>query len=393
MKNIYNLRNNQKPPEKWQFWLIIAGRGFGKTLAGSHCLIDFIRKKEKFSIGLIGSTIKEVKNVMLNGISGLLTLSHQYNLSIETYWSDNKIIIENTIIYLFSSEKPDSLRGFQMDCIWIDELAKFSNPQEIINQSILSNRLGFPQFIITTTPRPLKVFDFLKNQKNVVLYQGSSYENKEFLPDSYFNMIDQWKNTLLGRQEIYGEILLTNSSPWQGYQFKYINNYNHLINYVVSIDPAIVSNGNTTGIILAAYDVYLQKIIILEDFSIQNSVDNWINCVINICHQYSIETIVIETNQGGDLLEYALNKNLNHSIKIIKFFAHHNKYSRSLATAQLYWQNFIFHSKPLPFLEKELLEFEGSLDRVDSLVWAVEYLTNNCNNLKKYNETNIWFCY
>lgn len=391
MQNYYNLRFNQQPPQEyWRFWVIVAGRGFGKTLAGAHCILNFIRSQQKISIGLLGASIKEVKNVMLWGNSGLLTLCNIYGIDFKTFWSDNKIIIDKTTIYLFSAEKPDNLRGFSMDCVWIDELAKFNGPQEVLNQVILSTRLGDPQFIITTTPKPLKIFEFLKSQDYNFWSRGSSYDNKEFLPASYFNLIDQWKNTPLGRQEIYGEILITNPSPWSNYCFQYKNSL-HLNNYVLSIDPGIVKNGNTTGIILAAYDIILNKIIILEDFSLQNSVENWIQYVVKICQQYPIGTIAIETNQGGDLLEYALNKDLNKTINIVKFFAHHNKFSRSLAAAQLYWQNFIFHQKPLPLLEQELLEFEGSLDRVDSLIWAIEFLINNINKNHILNH-DIWFC-
>jgi phage terminase large subunit-like protein len=365
------LRENQKPPqEHWRFWSIIAGRGFGKTLSGAHCIINFIKNKTKKSIGIIGHTVPDIKNVMVYGPSGIIPLAHSYGLNYKINWSQYTISMDDAIIYIFSGDYYDKLRGFQLDCVWIDELAKFHNPQELINQVIFASRLGDPQFIITTTPRPLSVFEFLKNQKFSFMTHGSSYDN-HCLPPAYKDLIDQWAMTPLGQQEIFGKILSNNPSPWANYRFKYQQPV--LNNYILSIDPAVTNTGHMTGIILASYDYSQDKIIIVDDFSVETSLDNWINYVVQLIQEYTIETIVIETNQGGDLLEYSINKTLDKKINIHKFFARHNKYSRSLSTAQLYWQNFIFHYKPLPSLEKQLLEFSGTLDRLDALVWAVEF--------------------
>jgi phage terminase large subunit-like protein len=370
---MYTLRPNQKPPKKkWRFWSIIAGRGFGKTLAGAHCLVNFIKNNTKQSIGLIGHTIADVKNIMIYGPSGILHLMELNNITYKFQWKDNKLYAGTTTIYIFSGDRYDKLRGFQLDCIWADELAKFRDPQQLINQMIFATRLGFPQFIITTTPRPLAVFEFLKKQSLSFFSEGSSYENKN-LPHSYIDLIDQWKKTPMGRQEIFGEILNTNPSPWAQYSFDYDDD-DHWINHVLSVDPSVVAKGHTTGIIWAAYNYKTEKFVVIDDFSIQSSVENWINRVVKILQTHKIKNLIIETNQGGDLLEYAI-KNQWSSVNITKVFATHDKYSRSMATAQLYWNDKIVHSKPLFFLEEQLQNFSGTLDRVDGLVWAIEYLS------------------
>ena len=374
MNNAYILRDNQKPPnEYWRFWSLIAGRGFGKTLAGSHCILNFIMENKKFSLGLMGATFKDVKNIMLDGPSGLLTLFHNYGIKYHIQWHFNKILINDITIYLFSAERYDNLRGFSLDCIWIDEIAKFSKPQETLNQLLLCCRKNEPQFIITSTPRPLSIWEFLKQQKFSFFTHGSSYDNNN-LPDAYLDIITQWSHTPLGRQEIFGEIHQQNPSPWHNYKFQYKNYDNHC-HYILSIDPAVSSHGNTTGIILLAQCNH--EIIIVDDFSIQDGVDNWIQIIGKICDQYWVQTIVMEVNQGGDLLEYAIKNSYKQSIPIYKCFARHNKFSRSLSTAQLYWQNKIFHSKPLPILEQQLIQFNNEMDRIDALVWGVEYFIKN----------------
>ena len=250
------LRKNQKPPKKgWRFWSIIAGRGFGKTIAGAHAIINFIKNKEKKAIGIIGHTIADIKNIMVYGPSGLLPLAQDYGIPFSIHWMENKIrFFDDVLVYIFSGDRYDKLRGFQLDCVWVDELAKFRDPQQLVNQMIFSTRIGNPQFIITTTPRSLGVFKFLQQQKASIFTRGSSYENKH-LPSSYKNLIDQWAHTPMGRQEIFGEILNTNPSPWANYQFIY-DTPKDLTNYVIAIDPSVSSHGHNTGIIVAAYDPY-----------------------------------------------------------------------------------------------------------------------------------------
>ncbi len=385
------LRKNQHPPKKnWRFWSIVAGRGFGKTLAGAHAIMDFIRKKEKKAIGLIGHTLADIKNIMVYGPSGILPLAHQYVIPFSIHWLENKIkFFDDIFVYIFSGDHYDKLRGFQLDCVWVDELAKFRDPQQLINQIIFATRLGHPQFIITTTPRPLSVFQFLQQQKQSFMTTGSSYENKH-LPATYIQLINQWSHTPMGQQEIFGKILKTSSSPWHQYQFIY-GCANDLSNYVLSIDPSVTSQGHTTGIILGAHCRHNDTLVVVDDFSMQTSVENWINYVIKILNNYKfIKHLIIETNQGGDLLTYTIEKSIDRPIHIHKVFATHDKYSRSLSTAQLYWKNSIIHQKPLPLLEEELLNFTGTLDRVDALVWAVEFLIKN-KSIPAF-ALGFWYC-
>ena len=355
-------------------------------------MIFLIKNRLKLNIGLIGATHGETRKIMLEGPSGILNLAHEEQLNYRYYTAQGKIIFENGCkIFLFSSEKYEALRGFEFDCIWADEFAKFYKPEETLQQMIFCCRSVKPQFILTTTPRPLKVLQELIKRKGVKLVRGSSYENKKNLASSYLKLIQQFENTPLGQQEIHGMILDdSGDSPWSGTKILYyVPKEENLIYRTLAVDPS-VANGNETGIILAAYDKSMEKIIILEDFSLSDQVSNWVPYLCELIPRENIHYLAIETNQGGDLLQYTLNHYVPYRISINKFFARENKQTRAMSIAYLYRQGFILHEKKLPLLEEQMLFFQGSLDRVDALVWAVESILKTLREKGKKPDCKFW---
>ncbi len=211
-------RDSQKiPPGDWQVWLILAGRGFGKTRTGAETIRRWIDQKKCRRVALVADNERDARQVMVEGISGLLAVYPPENRP--TFFpSKGEIRWPNgALATVFSAESFDRLRGPQFDGAWVDELAKFPRPEEVWDQLMFGLRLGeHPQVIVTTTPRPLPFLQRLMDASTSVLTRGSSYENMENLSPTFISQIlDKYKNTTLGAQEIFAEILTQDSrSLW-----------------------------------------------------------------------------------------------------------------------------------------------------------------------------------
>lgn len=205
------LRDKQKLPSKdWTHWIVSAGRGFGKTLTGSHGVNELVLNHNYRRIGLIGQTITEVKSIMVEGVSGLLSVNPHLklaNANRSLHWENG------AVAFLFGGEQYNKLRGYQFDLVWIDEFAKIKHGMELIEQVYLCLRLGeVSRMIITTTPKDTLAMRYILKIKDAIVINGSSYENDN-LSTNFFNNIDQYKNTAFGLQEIEG-ILISDSCLW-----------------------------------------------------------------------------------------------------------------------------------------------------------------------------------
>ncbi len=201
-------QNQLEPDEGWRIWLILAGRGFGKTRTGAETIKSWVQQKKATHIALIGDTERDVEDVMIHGTSGLLSLYPKEDCPI--YRSSRKTLEWpcGAIAQVFSSVSYDQLRGPQFDAAWVDELAKFYNAQETWDQLMFSLRLGTnPRVIVTTTPRPIPLLQTLMKDPTCYITRGSTYDNKDNLPEAFLNHImESYEGSSLGRQEIHGEI-------------------------------------------------------------------------------------------------------------------------------------------------------------------------------------------
>lgn len=208
-----NARKNQKTPDgNWRIWLILAGRGFGKTRTGAETIRQWVTSGMYKRIALIGDTWTSAVNVMVEGVSGLLACHPPTNRPIFEK-SKRKIIWPNgAVAEIFSSEAYEQLRGPQFDAAWIDELAKFRYIEQTWNQLMLGLRLGSnPRCIVTTTPRPIPFIQSLLKQDHTYVTRGSTLENKENLAKDFLETIlHQFEGTRLAEQEIKGHILSSN---------------------------------------------------------------------------------------------------------------------------------------------------------------------------------------
>ena len=197
------------PPGNWAVWLILAGRGWGKTRTGAEWVRSQAEGSKAARIALVGATASDVRDVMIEGESGILAISPDHNRPI---YSPSKRRLEwanGAIAVAYSAEEPDRLRGPQHSAAWIDELAAFANLEATWSMLQFGMRLGKnPQQLITTTPRPLKLLKQLIARPNSVVTRGSTYDNRKNLPPSFFSqIITKYEGTRLGRQELEAELL------------------------------------------------------------------------------------------------------------------------------------------------------------------------------------------
>ena len=417
-------RDKQKIPSgNWFTWLILAGRGFGKTRTGAESVMQLICSNNYKSIGLIGKSINETKQIMFEGPSGILSTTfakilnkanefeHQRKLnklalrsdvnnnkykqlSFKYYSSKKQIEWNNgAIIYMLSGDKPNSIRGFQFDLVWIDEFAKFLNPPELLQQVFFSLRLGDnPKCIITTTPKPLKILKELSDDKSVYVTNGSTFENEKYLSKQFLNLIKlKYNNTFIGKQELFGELIMEKeNSLWKRHNIQYKKiELDCLEKIVIGIDPAVTSNKNSdeTGIVVAGISID-NNIYVIDDLSGKYKGSEWAKIVVKASIDYKADYVVVETNNGGDLVTENL-KSIDSILPIRNVRAIKGKVARAEPISILYESNRVFHFKEFNELEEHMCnmsydnEKEGySPDRVDALVWAISelrntYLTNN----------------
>ena len=308
------------PLGDWNVWLILAGRGFGKTWTGAYDIVNYAMTHPNTISAVLAPTFGDLRRVCFEGVSGinqLIPIECYHNSKASGYnrstseiklWNGSKIVG-------FSASEPDRLRGSQYHRAWCDELAAWRYP-EAYDQLQFGLRLGKnPQVVITTTPRPTPIIKELmkRAEDDVYVTQGSTFENKENLAQSSLKQfVDRYEGTRLGRQELYAEIL----DDFEGALWNYTmledcrvtkEHLPEMTKIIVSIDPAVTANANSdeTGIIVSALGED-ERYYILEDKTGKYSPDEWGRVAIELFYRYNANMIVAEVNNGGDLVERLL---------------------------------------------------------------------------------------
>lgn len=397
-----NARDNQIPPDgDWRTWMILAGRGFGKTRTGAETLRHWVAEEKCKRIALVGGSLHEVRSVMVEGQSGLLNVHPACDRPI--YVPSQRIIKwkNGAVAQFFGAEASETLRGPQFDCVWIDEIAKFRKAKEVWEQVQLCLRLGTnPRCIITTTPRPTKFIQDLLASPDVAISRGSTFDNAANLASTYLEQIKkQFLNTRLGAQELYAELLTqTAGALWQRSMIAYQQpEYDQtgrptLERIVIAIDPATTTHDHSdeTGIIVAGVDAQ-KRAYILEDHSGRFSPTDWGRRVVDCYYRLKADRVVVEVNKGGDLVENVL-KAIDPTIPIKSVRATRGKYTRAEPIAALYEQSRVLHVQPFSLLEQQICDYvpgitSKSPDRMDALVWA---LTELLLESEKHPSLKIW---
>ena len=258
-------RDEQLPPDDlpgdpWHIWLLLAGRGFGKTRVGAEWVRARAESGRSRRIALIARTPHEAETVMVNGESGILAVCPPWN---RPNWEPTKRRLtwpNGATAFVFSSYEPDQLRGPQFDAAWCDELASWQYPQLTWDNLAFGLRLGpSPKCVVTTTPKPIDIVRELAKRKDVILTTGSSYDNSRNLPTGYIQAIRRrYEGTTAGQQEIHAQLLKeADGALWKR---EWIDDHrieslpDDIYRTTVAIDPAVTYNprrSDETGIIVA----------------------------------------------------------------------------------------------------------------------------------------------
>jgi len=389
-------RPSQLPPmENWLTWLILSGRGWGKTRTGAEWIVWEAIRQPKTRWAVIAKTHADIRDTCFEGESGIISVLKRYGIySDKSYNRSNYsyLLPNGSRIKGFSAEEPDRLRGPQHHGGWCDELAAWDKP-DAYDQYKFGLRLGNdPRTVITTTPRPTKLIKELVADKNTFVTRGSTFDNAQNLAEAaLLEFQRKYANTRLGQQELYGEILDDNPGAlWTRAMIEgaRVTNENlpTFVRVVVGVDPAVTSSeeSDLTGIVTAAMSADGHYYILADD-TLKASPQDWALKAIAAFEAHKADRIIAETNNGGDLVLH-LFQQVKASIPVKKVTATRGKQLRAEPIAALYEQGRVHHIGYFSELENQMCEWEAganmkSPDRLDALVWALTELSEGSNAL------------
>jgi len=381
--------------DPWDIWMILSGRGWGKTRTGAEAIKKLMLDNPGCRIGIIGMTAGAVRDTCYEGESGLVEVMPddeilKYNRSL------GQLTLKNgSRAFSFSGSDPEKLRGFQSNYLWMDELCAFSYPQKTWDMSIMGLRLGeHPRIIITTTPKPSPLIIELvrrgqEDPVHVRLTTGSTFDNAANLPDSTLAALrERYEGTTMGRQELYAELILDDPGAlWNRGLIERnritVHDFNikDMAEIVVAIDPSMSAVGerdSETGMIIAGRSGKDGKCYIIEDCTLMRpSPQEWGELAIRKYHEYAANKIVAEVNQGYDLVTNLLTT-IDSKVPLKKVYATRGgKFLRAEPIAALYEQDKVKHVGMWAELEDQMTQWvpgKASPDRLDAMVWAVTQL-------------------
>jgi phage terminase large subunit-like protein len=386
-------RADQLPPaaradgDAWRVWLMLGGRGAGKTRAGA----EWIRAKALGSaltgarrIALVGETFADVRRVMIEGESGLLAVHRPVERPRYEPSKGQLMWPSGAIAQMFSAEDPDSLRGPQFDSAWCDEVAKWRHPQRTWDMLQFALRLGtHPQVVATTTPRSTPFLKKLIGDAGTVVTRAATADNAENLAPSFVTeMTRRYSGSALGRQELLGEIVDdTSGALWRRdwIETQRVAAAPELGNIVVAVDPPVTATADSDacGIVIAGRGVD-GRAYVLADRTLQGREPQvWALAVIAAYGDFLADRVVAEVNQGGDLVVTVL-KQIDENVAVRTVRATRGKWLRAEPVAALYAEGRVAHVGTFEALEDQMCVFGAdglakgrSPDRLDALVWAL----------------------
>ena len=366
------------PAGDWSTWLYMAGRGSGKTRAGAEWVHEQIAAGCR-RIALVGATAADVRDVMVEGESGILATARPGARPVYEPSRRRLTWPSGAIATTYSAEEPERLRGPQHDGAWADELGAWKH-EATWDMLMLGLRLGAdPRALVTTTPRPTKLVRSLLSDSSTITTRGSTYDNRDNLAPSYFaSIITRYEGTRMGRQELMGELIddvpgaLWTLSLLDGLR---VSAAPDLARIIVAVDPAVTSGAESdeTGIVVAGIGADGHGYV-LADRSCRMSPDGWARRAAQAYHEYQADRLIVEDNQGGEMVAFLLGT-VDATVPIKRIRASRGKRLRAEPVAALYEQGRVHHVGVYPDLEDQMASFTGDGgehdDRVDALVHAL----------------------
>lgn len=399
-------RGQVHPKGAWRGWMLQSGRGYGKTTIGAidcaeHCL-DY----PGYRYGIIAPTLGDARETALEGETGLIQTLTDGNSQMpglglvegrDFAYNRSRMEVEfanGSHVKGFGSEKPDRLRGPNHHRLWFEELASFRDAykgdelQTTFNNATLGLRLrgkGPTQYIVTTTPRPVKLITELADRKNVVVTRGTTYDNLKNLDPEFAAEILKYEGTHLGRQELLGEIIT--EVPGALWKFAWINPYRldevpDMTRLVVGVDPS--GGAGEIGIVAAGkikapcpcghQDHRGPHFAVVADATMTGSPEAWARRVTDTYHDWKADRVIAERNYGGDMVESTIRVS-DRTVPVKVITASRGKAQRAEPVSTAYEQGRVHHVGGLPELETQLISWvpgdDWSPDRLDALVWAI----------------------
>lgn len=391
---------HQLPPDgDWKSWVIMGGRGAGKTRAGAEWVRSMVEGPTPGAAGrcrrvaLVGETFDQVREVMVHGESGILACCPPDRRPAWEAGRRRLVWPNGAVAMAFSGHEPEALRGPQFDAAWVDELAKWKRAEESWDMLQFALRLGtHPQQAITTTPRNVGVLKRILRNPSTVVTHAATEANRAYLAESFLAEVQaRYGGTRMGRQELEGVLLedvegaLWTSAMLEGCR---VDAVPVLDRVVVAVDPAVTSGANADecGIVVAgvvaAGEPKDWRAYVLEDATVRGSPVDWATSAIAAMRRHGAERLVAEVNQGGDLVESVI-RQVDPLVPFRALRAGRGKGLRAEPVAALYEQGRVRHLRAgnLGALEDQMCllslrgyEGQGSPDRVDALVWAMHEL-------------------
>jgi phage terminase large subunit-like protein len=378
------------PPGQWLVWAYIAGRGAGKTRSAAEWVTEKALAHPGCRIALVGRTPADVRDVMIEGESGLLAVSDRHR---PVYQSTKRRLTwpNGTTAYAYSAEVPSQLRGPQHHFGWCDEPASWSDARKGDTLDTAWNNLQFglrlgeaPQCVFTTTPKPNALIRTVLERASTAATRGSTYDNLANLAPSFREQVlATYEGTRIGRQELLGELLDdVEGALWtlQLLDECRVTQAPEMRRVVVALDPSggAGPSHDEQGIIVAGLGVDGQ-IYVLADRSCSLSPHGWASRAVAAYREFDADRIVAEKNYGGDMVESTI-RQVDKQVPVKVITASRGKVQRAEPVAALYEQHLVHHVGPMPTLDDQLTTWtplDGtSPDRLDALVWAVTELTS-----------------
>ncbi|MFT3809271.1 MAG: terminase family protein [Micropepsaceae bacterium] len=375
----------QTPPEgDWRVWLFLGGRGAGKTRTGAEWVNRLASSGAAMRIGLIGATLREVRGVMVEGDSGLLNTSFAAERPVFERTAGRLKWPGGAVGGIYSAARASTLRGPQFDLIWADEFAKWREAQAAYDMAQMGLRLGeAPRMLVTTTPARVGHMRRLVDEAAVVKSHAPTDANGWRLAPGFVDGLhSRYGGSALGRQEIGGEMLADDETAlfrraW--IDAARVREAPKMERVVVGVDPPVSSGGraDACGIVVAGRAAD-GAIYVLADATVQGLTPaGWAKRVKRALTLHEADAVVVETNQGGELVSDLLKKTTEGEARVTPVHAREGKRMRAEPVALLYETGRVRHVGSFPELEDEMCLFGGaegggpSPDRVDALVWAV----------------------
>ena len=383
--SIWARPEQRMPAGDWRTWLVMAGRGWGKTRTSAEAVRETVHALPPGAgrIAIVAPTSADCRDVLVEGESGILRVFPPSERPVYEP-SKRRVTFYNGVqAFCYSAEEPERLRGPQHHAAFCDEVAVYPQPKELFDNLRFGLRLGTnPRIVCTTTPRAgSKLLRDMVVDSGTIVTRGSTFDNRDLPAATLAEFERVYGGTRIGRQELEGELLEeAEGALWRGADIEAlrVKTAPELVRVVVAIDPSVTSGpeSDEVGIIAAGVGVDGHGYI-LRDLSGRMSPDEWARRAVTGFDYHDADKIIAESNNGGDLI-ISVVRTVRANIPIEKVHASRGKITRAEPVAALYEQKKVHHVGGFPELENELTTYDpgvtASPNRMDALVWALSFL-------------------